>query len=212
MRAVIYSRVSTSDKNQNPEVQSAELRRFCEARGWELFEEITDHGFSGSTDKRPGLQRLVGLAKARKIDVVLVVKLDRLARSLRHLVSLLDEFASRGVQFVSIRDQIDLTTASGRLMMHLLGAFAEFERSLIRERTMAGLDHARRCGKKLGRPKTRDDAAILRLRQEGLSYTQIQKQLGVSRPSIHRAIVAATSTKSPPKLGPKSSNITRGQR
>lgn len=136
------------------------------------------------------------LIRARKIDVVIVTKLDRFARSLKHLVSALDEFTSLGVLFVSIGDQIDLTSASGRLMLHLLAAFAEFERGLVRERTLAGLAHARNCGKTLGRPKIRNDSAILKLRAEGLSYTQIQKQLGVSRPSVHRVLKTA-GTKSP---------------
>jgi DNA invertase Pin-like site-specific DNA recombinase len=194
-KVLTYSRVSTADK-QNPEVQNAELRRFCGARDWKIVEEIIDHGFSGGTDKRPGLQKLMTLIRTRKVDVVVVTKLDRMARSLRHLVSLLDEFQSLNVVFVSIGDQIDLTTASGRLMMHIVGAFSEFERALIRERTVAGLIHARNSGKTLGRPKVRNDDAILKLRAEGLSYSDIQKRLGVSRPAIHRAIKAA-GTKSP---------------
>jgi putative DNA-invertase from lambdoid prophage Rac len=191
MRALTYSRVSTSHHDQKPEVQVETLRSYSATRGWQIVDDIVDHGFSGGTDRRPGLKRLLTLVRTRKVDVVIVTKLDRLARSLRHLVSLLDEFSSLGVQFVSISDQIDLTTASGRLMLHIIGAFSEFERSLIRERTVAGLAYARSQGKKLGRPKTRDDDAILRLRARGLSYSQIQRELGVSRPSIRRALVAA---------------------
>ncbi len=194
-RVVTYARVSTADK-QSPEAQIAELRRYCAAREWNVIEEIVDHGFSGGTDQRPGLKKLMALIRARRVDVIVVTKLDRFARSLKHLVSALDEFTSLGVLFVSISDQIDLTTASGRLMLHLLAAFAEFERALIRERTMNGLEHARNSGKTLGRPKTRDDDAILKLRAEGLSYSKIQKLLGISRPAIHRAI-KSTGTKSP---------------
>lgn len=204
MRASTYSRVSTSDKGQNPEVQADELRRYCLARGWGLVEDIKDHGFSGGTDKRPGLKRLLELARSREIDVIIVVKLDRLARSLRHLLTLLDEFKTLGITFISVRDQIDFGTANGRLMLHLMAAFSEFERSLIRERTLAGLEYSRRHGRTLGRPKTRDDQAILKLRADGASYSQIEKLLGVSRPSISRAIKSG-STKSPTETNLKKS-------
>jgi DNA invertase Pin-like site-specific DNA recombinase len=195
LRALIYARVSTSHHDQKPEAQIEELRRYCTARGWDISDEIVDHGYSGGTDQRPGLKRLMALVRARNVDVVVVTKLDRFARSLKHLVAALDEFSSLGVLFVSVGDQIDLTTASGRLMLHLLAAFAEFERGLIRERTLAGLAFARSQGKRLGRPKTRPDAEILRLRAQGASYSQIQRQLKISRPSIHRALVAAGGTK-----------------
>jgi DNA invertase Pin-like site-specific DNA recombinase len=191
VRAVTYSRVSTADK-QNPEAQASEMRRYCSVREWKVELEIADKGFSGGTGlgERPGLDRLIAMARARQIDVIVVTKLDRLFRSLRHLVAVLDEIHELGVLFVSIYDHIDLSTASGRLMLHLLGAFGEFERALIRERTMVGLAYAKSRGKRLGRPKTCDDDEIVRLRREGFSYTEIQKRLGISRPSIRRAIVA----------------------
>lgn len=192
-KALIYSRVSTSDKGQNPEVQCSELRRFVLAREWDLYDSIVDHGFSGGTDKRPGLKWLLELVRSRKVDIVIVTKLDRLARSLRHLVSLLDEFTALGVQFISIKDQIDMTTAGGRLMLHIIGAFAEFERNLIRERTLAGLAYAKSQGKILGRPKMRDDEAINALKLEGLSQSAIQKRLGVSKGAIWRALSAPKS-------------------
>jgi DNA invertase Pin-like site-specific DNA recombinase len=212
VKALTYSRVSTADKGQNPEVQAAELRRYCVAREWAITEEIVDHGYSGGTDQRPGLKRLMALVRSRKVDVVVVAKMDRLFRSLKHLVTTLDEFSALGVQFVSIGDQIDLTTAGGRLMLHLLGAFGEFERALIRERTMAGLAYARSQGKKLGRPITRPDDAILQLRSEGASYTAIQRKLGVSRPAIRRALLAAAaaSTKTPKNQHGKTSSNRGG--
>ena len=196
MKVALYARVSTADKNQNPELQLNELRNYCEARKWTVFAECVDHGVSGATDNRAGLKNLLELSRSRKIDVVVVTKLDRMARSLKHLISMLDELHSLGVMFVSLRDQIDLTTASGRLMLHLLGAFAEFERSLIRDRTLAGLAFARSKGKVLGRPKKRNDEQILALRSKGFSYSQIQRELGISRPSVHRAIKAG-GTQSP---------------
>jgi len=194
LKAVIYARVSTQD--QNPEVQVGELVSYCEARQWVHLETIVDHGFSGGTDKRPGLQHLIKLARSRKIDVVVVAKLDRFARSLRNLVTMLDELSVLGVQFVSIRDHIDMTSASGRLLTHLLGAFAEFERGLIRERTIAGLAHARSKGRKLGRPRKRDDDAILELRTVGLSYGEIARRLGCSHDSVYRAVKAIAKSSS----------------
>lgn len=194
MKVASYSRVSTSHHDQKPEIQMEELHRYCSSRGWNVSEEIVDHGYSGGSDNRPGLKRLMMIVRSRKIDVVVVVKMDRLFRSLRHLVSVLDEFQSLGVLFISIGDQIDLSTASGRLMAQIVGAFAEFERSLIRERTMAGLEHARRLGKRLGRPRVRDDKAIMNLRAQGLSYTAIQRKLKVSRGAIYRALKAVSKS------------------
>lgn len=187
LRVLTYSRVST-ERDQSPEAQRAELARYCVARGWEMTEEVVDHGYSGGTDQRPGLKRLLALVRAREVDVVVVTKLDRLARSLRHLITLLDEFGTLNVQFVSLHDQIDLTTASGRLMLHMVAAFAEFERALIRERTVLGLEHARRQGQRLGRPKLRDDKVIRQLRADGLSFSEIQVRLGISKGAVCRAL------------------------
>jgi DNA invertase Pin-like site-specific DNA recombinase len=101
---------------------------------------------------------------------------------------MLDEFKDLNIQFLSVHDQIDLTTASGRLMLHIIAAFAEFERGLVRERTLLGLNHARNKGKILGRPKTRNDEAIQALRRQGLSFSQIQKRLSTSKGAICRAL------------------------
>lgn len=201
MKVATYSRVSTSHHNQNPEVQVHELRRYCEARGWTIDHEIVDHGFSGGTDVRPGLKQLLTLVRERKIDVVVVVKMDRLFRSLKHLVTTLEEWQALGVQFVATKDNIDYTTPAGRLLAQILGSLAEFEKGLLIERTMMGLEHARRQGKVLGRPKTRDDAKIQALRTQGLSYTAIQKELGISRGAISRALnsVPKTPENSPQK-------------
>lgn len=197
LKALTYSRVSTSDKGHNPEIQAAELRRYCAARGWNLTEEIVDHGFSGGTDQRPGLKRLMALARARKVDIVIVTKLDRFARSLKHLISALDEFTALDILFVSVGDQIDMSTASGRLMTQIIGAFGEFERSLIRERTLMGLAYARNQGKILGRPKRRNDAAVWVLRGLGMTFAQIQKELGISKGAVCRALKLAPKSPSP---------------
>ena len=148
MRVVTYSRVSTSHHDQNPEIQVHELRKFCKAREWTIVEEIKDFG-SGGSDKREGLQRLFKLIQEGQVDCVAVTKLDRLFRSLRQLVTTLDEFQSKGIAFVAFKDAIDYTTPSGRLFTQILGSLAEFEKTLIRERTIAGLHYA-----KWSEPKT----------------------------------------------------------
>jgi len=188
-RAALYARCSTS-RDQNPEVQISELRRYCKAREWEITEEIIDHGYSGTTADRPGLKELLKLVRERQVDVVVVIKLDRLFRSLKHLILTLGELEELNVEFVSVKDQFDLTTSAGRLLRNLLGCFAEFEASLIRERTLLGLDHAVSKGIKLGRPLTNDFGAITTLRDQGLSYRQIAKQLNCSMGAVCRAINA----------------------
>lgn len=197
LRCVTYSRVSTSHHEQKPEVQVESLRQYCDARGWDIIEELVDHGYSGGTDKRPAFQKLMQLARARKIDCICVTKMDRLFRSLKHLVLTLEEFDTLGVKFVSVSDGLDYTTAASRFFVQVLGSLAEFEKSLIVERTRQGLEHARKKGVRLGRPKTRDDEAILSLHRQGKSYREIAKALGVSSGAIGRALKGAP--KSPPK-------------
>lgn len=196
MRVATYSRVST-ERDQDPTAQRLELRAYSEARGWSVVEEIVDQGYSGGTDQRPGLKRLMAMVRAKEVDVVLVTKLDRIARSLKALVAMLDEFSALGVQFISLRDQIDMGSASGRLMVHIIGAFAEFERCLISERTKAGLAHVRASGVKLGRPAATSDAHILALRAKGKSYRAIAAELGCSTATVRKALRAHVS-KTPP--------------
>lgn len=164
-----------------------------------MSQNIVDHGFSGATERRPGLKRLMELARDGQINTVVVLKMDRLFRSLKHLINTLEEFETLGVQFIAIKDNIDYTTPSGRLFVQILGSLAEFEKSLLRERTLLGLEHARSMGRCLGRPKTRNDAAIIEARSEGMSYSDIQRKLGVSRGAIYRALrtVSKTSTNLP---------------
>ena len=147
-----YARVSTTDKGQDVELQLRELRTFTQTRGWAIHREYLDEGISGSRVYRPALERLLAACRRRQVDIVLVWRLDRLGRSLKHLIMTLDEFQSLGVAFVSLHEQLDCTTAAGQLLVHLLGAFAEFERAIIRERVKAGLANARIKGKRLGRP------------------------------------------------------------
>jgi len=187
-RALIYARVSTSHHDQKPELQIDELKRYCKARGWEITKELVDHGYSGSHDKRPALKELLKLVNGRQVDVVIVLKLDRLFRSMNHIVKTLQSFDDVGVEFISVKDQIDMTTASGRLQFHIISAFSEFELSLIRERTRMGMDLARRKGKRIGRPPAGLDKEIIELRTKGLSYRAIMAELNTSMGVISRAL------------------------
>lgn len=191
-RVAIYARVSTVNHGQDAGLQTGEMRQFAEARGWQLADEYVDHGVSGSTDSRPELNRLMADAKRRKFDVVLVWKLDRFGRSLRHLVNALAEFESLGIAFVSLSDNLDLSTASGRLMFNIIGAMAEFERELIRERVKAGMKNAKAKGTRIGRPRISTDASkIAALRSSGLSWRGIASELGISVRTARRLASAS---------------------
>jgi len=181
MRVGIYGRISTLDKGQDVDLQLGPLREYAQARGWTVYKEYIDEGVSGAKQRRPALDDLLHAARRREIDVILVWKLDRFARSLRHLILTLGELEAIGVAFVSLTENIDVTTPTGRLLVHILGALGEFERDLIRERVKAGLARARAKGKQLGRPRKvfhRDQ--VEKLRAQGLSYRKIGKQLGIS--------------------------------
>jgi DNA invertase Pin-like site-specific DNA recombinase len=154
-RVALYARVSTSNGQQDPEMQLAELREYAARRDLTIAGEYVDH-VSGSKESRPALNKLMQDAHSRKFDAVLVWKIDRWGRSLKHLVTSLADLDAYGIAFVSLRDSLDLSTPSGRLMMQLLGAMAEFERSLIVERVRAGLQNAKNKGARLGRPKLID--------------------------------------------------------
>ena len=186
----IYARVSTHDKGQDPELQLVPLREYAKRRGLNISDEFIDIGISGSKDKRPQLDRLMDAARKRQIDTVLVWKLDRFGRSLKQLVTALDELTGLGIGFISYQDNIDLTTPQGRLMFHIIASMAEFERELIKERVKAGLDNARRKGKILGRkplpPIMSEKVRVLK--QEGNSYRAIAKQLDVSIGSVHKTL------------------------
>lgn len=188
MRAAIYARVSTANNGQDPRVQTRELGEFCERRGWTILPEYVDIGISGTKEKRPALDRLMADAHRRKFDVVVVWRFDRFARSVSHLLRALETFQALGIEFVSLSEQMDTSTPTGKMVFTVLGAVAELERSLIVERVKAGLRNARAKGKKLGRPqKVVDQVGIARLRQKGLSWAEIAKQLGVGVATVHRA-------------------------
>jgi len=185
-RVGIYVRVSTTD--QSCDLQKRELAQFVRARGWNRFTLYEDHGSSGKTVNRPSLKRLLVDARQRKLDVICCWKLDRLFRSLKDLITVLQEFQELGISFISLRDQVDLSTSAGRLMMQVVGAFGEFEASLISERVKAGLANARAKGKILGRPKIRNDLEIIRLRTQGMSYRSIAANQKTSLGSVQRVL------------------------
>src|SRR5437879_930754 len=194
-RVAIYARVSTTNHGQDVNLQTRDLEQFAQARGWLRVDSYLDIGISGAKDKRPELDRLMADAKRRKFDVVLVWKLDRFARSLRHLVNALAEFESLGIAFVSLSDNLDLSTASGRLMFNIIGAIAEFERELIRERVKAGMRNAKAKGTRIGRPRANVDAGqIAQLRAQGLSWKKIAKAMGLGVGTLYRVAPANKPT------------------
>lgn len=180
MKIAIYARVSTNN-GQDPEVQLRELREYCERRSWVITQEYVDVGISGGKEKRPKLDELLHHAHLRHFDAVVVWRFDRFARSVSHLLKALENFRALGIEFVSLSEQVDTSTPTGKMIFTVLGAVAELERSLIVERVRAGLRNARAKGKKLGRPrKLTNPAAINSLRSQGASWRAIGIALGVS--------------------------------
>ena len=184
----IYARVST-DK-QKVEMQLAELRQYVERRGWKLNQEYIDQGYSGSNTRRPAFSQMLEDAHKRLFDVLLVWKLDRLSRSLKDLITTLAELGSLGIDFVSYDNGLDTSTPTGKLVFHVVGAVAEFERDIIRERVRSGLENARRKGKMLGRPALPGTliAKAEALHAQGLSYRKIEKELGLGEGTIRKRI------------------------
>jgi DNA invertase Pin-like site-specific DNA recombinase len=187
MRIVaLYARVSTTD--QSCDVQLAELRRYAEQR-FGVIREYIDVGISGAQRHRPNLDALMADARKRRFDAVLVWKFDRFARSLSHLIDSLEEFAALGIDFVSYTENFDTTTPSGRLLFHIVGAFAQFERDLIGERVRAGIAHAKAMGKRIGRPPAEiDGEQVHQLRNQNLSLRKIAKVLNVPISRVRRAL------------------------
>lgn len=193
MRCALYARVSTLD--QQSDNQLAELRAYVTMRQWTPAGEFRDDGVSGAKDRRPALDRLMLEARRGRVDVVVVWSLDRFGRSLAHVVTTVQEFHDRGVAFVSLKEGIDLSTAAGRLQLHILSALSEFERARLIERTNAGLARARRQGKTLGRPRRVVSAADLE-RTAGLSVRDAARTLRTSPGTIVRSRRALLKTAS----------------
>src|ERR1019366_8110195 len=160
-------------------MQLSELREYASRRGWTITSEYVDNGVSGSKESRPQLNQLMAAALRREFDAVLVWKIDRFGRSLKHLVNALADLCAYGVAFVSFRDNLDLSTPSGRLMFQIIGAMAEFERSIIQERVRAGLRNAKLKGKPLGRPRRIVSGdRMAQLREQGASFRGMARAVG----------------------------------
>jgi DNA invertase Pin-like site-specific DNA recombinase len=191
-RAALYMRVSTVD--QHPETQFLDLRQLAGQRGYEIVAEFTDR-ISGAKARRPGLDQMMKEARRGRFDVVLVWASDRIARSTRHFLEVLDELNRLNIEFVSFREQIDTGGPLGRAIVVIIGAIAELERNLIVERVRAGMRRARLEGRPIGRrPIELDHIAILRDRQRGHSLGQLARSYRVSRTTIHRVLHEHAST------------------
>lgn len=190
MKAAIYARVSTDA--QKPDSQLADLRQLAANRGFELTAEFVDHGYSGARVSRPALDQMLAAAHKREFDILLVSAFDRLGRSTRHLLELLDELRRLGVKFISLREQIDSDGPLGQAMLTIISAIAQLERSIIRERIAAGLRRARLEGRRLGRkPLAVDVDTILADRYElRYSLKKIARIHGVSKTTIGRVLRA----------------------
>jgi DNA invertase Pin-like site-specific DNA recombinase len=197
-RAALYLRVSTLE--QNSETQGIELRQFARQRGYEVIQEYVDHGVSGTKVRRPALDQLLKDANRRKFDAVLVWSCDRLARSTKHFLEVLDELNEVGVQFHSQREAIDTDGPLGRAIVVIISAIAELERSLIVERVRAGMRRAKLEGRRIGRtPMDIDHAALVRDRLSGMSLTTVAKKYGLSRASVVRFVQASARSMAAPK-------------
>jgi DNA invertase Pin-like site-specific DNA recombinase len=183
-RCALYIRISTGD--QNTDLQQNELREYSEFRKWDVVEIYSDT-MSGAKDKRPALDRLMADARRGKFDVVVVWRFDRFARSTSHLLRALEEFQSLGIDFVSLKEAIDTSSATGKMIFTVLAAVAELERSTIRERVIAGQKAAKRRGVRFGRPTVEVDTNhVLKLRKDGLSWRAVAQATGVPKDTLIR--------------------------
>ena len=191
-RAALYMRVSTVD--QHPETQLHDLRSLAAQRGFEIVAEYTDT-ISGAKAKRPGLNDLLYDARRGKFDIVLVWAFDRIARSVRHFLEVLDELTHLRIEFISFRENVDSGGPLGRALVVIIGAIAELERSLIVERVRAGMRRAKLEGRHIGRRKLDvDRAAVVRDRQRGMTLSQVAKAHGISRALVCRIMHDANAT------------------
>ncbi len=190
MKVALYARVST--EGQDPEVQLSALRSHTANRGWEIVEEFVDKGISGTKERRPALDRLMKAAWEGGFQTILVWRFDRFARSVKHLISALESFRSLNIHFISLQEQFDTSTPIGHAMFTIIGAMAQLERDIIRERVKAGLDRARDRGVRLGRPPAdANSQQVLSLKAQGLSLQKMARQLHCSRSTIRRRLKEA---------------------
>jgi DNA invertase Pin-like site-specific DNA recombinase len=202
-RAALYCRVSTAD--QHPETQLYDLREMAKQRGYEIVGEYTDV-ISGAKSKRPGLDQLMADARRHRFDVVLVAAFDRVARSVRHFLEVLDELNHLNIEFISMRENIDTGGPLGRAIVVIVGAIAELEKSLIVERVKAGMRRAKLEGRRIGRlPLKIDRDQVVSDRRSGQSLTQVAKKHGISRASVCRLM--KESSGSPQGSIPQSTQV-----
>ena len=191
-RAALYLRVSTVD--QNPETQALDLRQFASQRGLQVIETYTDHGVSGTKARRPALDKMMEDARRHRFDVVVVWACDRLARSTKHLLQVLDELNGFGIQFLSQREAIDTEGPLGRAIIVIVSAIAELERSLIVERVRAGMRRARLEGRQIGRARLDiNRQQVVCDRRSGMSLSAVAKRHSISRASVCRLMKEAKS-------------------
>ena len=187
MNVALYARVSTD--GQDPELQLMALRAHAVNRGWTITGEFIDQGYSGAKEKRPALDRLMNTAWSGTLQAVLVWRFDRFARSVKHLIKALEQFRSLNVNFISFQEQFDTSTPIGQAMFTIIGAMAQLERDIIRERVRAGLAVAKARGTRLGRPSVRVNAQELTtLKTSGISLHEMARQLCCSRSTVRRRL------------------------
>lgn len=189
-RAALYARVSTTSHGQDVGLQLEELRQIAAQRGWQVVGEYVDEGVSGAKNSRPALDRMLVDAREGSLDLLAIWKLDRLARSVRHLLELADSLQAWGVGLVSVRDaHVDTTTPSGRFTLQILGAVAELERELVRERVIAGVRRAQAAGIHCGRPKSEFDLRpAVAMLEKGHGLKAVARATGLSRSTLRRRL------------------------
>jgi DNA invertase Pin-like site-specific DNA recombinase len=186
-KAAIYARVSTLD--QHLETQLYDVRKLAAERGFEVSRDYCDRGISGSKARRPGLDAMMADARRGEYSIVLVAAFDRITRSTKNFLEIVDELSDLEIEFISARKAIDTSGPMGRMFITLVGSIAELERSLIVERIKAGMRRARMEGQRLGRaPLKIDHDALVRDRLTGMSLTIVAKKYGVSRASVVRFV------------------------
>jgi DNA invertase Pin-like site-specific DNA recombinase len=184
----IYARVSRMGE-QNPETQLLPLRQYARRRGFEIVHEYVDNGICGAVERRPSLDQLMQDAALARFDAVIVARFDRFARNTRHLLQAAEEFENRNIDFISLAESVDTTTPLGKMFFTVIGAIAQFERDLIRERVVQGINRARHNGTKLGRPlRIVDRERVLKLRREKKSLRAIAMVLDVSKDKVRSVL------------------------
>ena len=186
-RVIIYARVST--KEQNVDMQLSDLKSYAELRKLRVVEVYIDYA-SGAKSDRVNYQKLFNDVRKRKTNVVLVWKFDRFARSTKELINALEEFNSLGVDFISYKENVDTSTPAGKILFTMISAFAEFERSIIRERVVAGMEKAKARGARIGRPRIPPftKQKVIMLKERGLTYKEIIKQVRISKSAYYEII------------------------